>query len=183
MARDLILGKTRRDWSCGAATDPATALRVLRGLSRAEEWLPHGHVKRIARDLQHAEETQALGEAVEREVKSTYDLIVLLTSADKLPAAERRSFSPTMRRWQELNSSRRGRYLPEDYVTLLNIRAACADTRRKISDYVKASKESHKPESPRETSPGTQRPSVAGMAVMTAVGLAGTWLLSRKEKR
>ncbi len=183
MARDLILGRTRRDWSCGG---PLELLRALQAADRLERRMPFG-TARVLTDLQRAEEAQALGEATERKVRNTRDLVALLTQKGGLPTSEREPFAPTARKWEKFKSRRRGKYLPEDYVTLLNFQKACQNELGRISSRVRADAEARRKKTkttpPENETPGApRRPSVTGLVVATALGFAGTLLLnSRKE--
>jgi hypothetical protein len=106
MSKDLILGRTPRDWSCGSV--PLFSTQA----SRHE----------TASDVLAQSEVGPLADSIERNVRSCYDRVVRLHSAGRMPPDQRRSFGQLLRRWQELKESRRGGWLSSDYVELANFR-------------------------------------------------------------
>jgi len=104
---DLLLGRTARDWSCGAS----------RFADRSSL------------------SPRKLGEAVKAEFSRTFDLISRLTNEKKLPPAERRSFGPLMRRWYDYSTSRGNGFDESDVVTLLNFLELCRRARDRFARY------------------------------------------------
>jgi hypothetical protein len=102
MAHDLILGKTKLDWSCGRAmsSPPARAL-----------------------DDPNVS-PQKLGEIVRSEIQKNYDTIVTLTTAKRLPEAERKAFGGFFRKWIAFALPKDGKFHSEDTVALINFRSA-----------------------------------------------------------
>ena len=116
MARDLILGKTNRDWSCGIWAGPVWAG-------------PDKSHKQLALDVAAQIDSKKLGQLVREEIQKNYDTIVRLDTARRLPVVERKAFGVFMRKWVDFGSSRAQKsaqpvFAGEDVVALKNFREA-----------------------------------------------------------
>jgi len=100
MAKDLILGRTSRDWSCGS----------LEARQQAAE------------DLVAQMEVGPLADLVEREIQQCFREVARLHAAGRMPADRRKSLGALMRRWHSFKESRQGRYEGRDYVELADFR-------------------------------------------------------------
>lgn len=100
MARDLILGRTSRDWSCGSLTARQQA----------------------AEDVIAQLEVEPLAETVDREVQQSFRRVAALHSRGLMPTNRRKAFGSLMRRWLSFKESRGGKYLGSDYVEVANFR-------------------------------------------------------------
>jgi hypothetical protein len=105
MAHDLLLGTTRRDWSCGI-----------------DLYLTQDRRREMAQDILSDREVGELGKLVDDEIQQSYREIVRLNTSQKIPADLRRSFRPLLARWQEFSGPRQGKFAGSDYVALVNFR-------------------------------------------------------------
>jgi hypothetical protein len=101
MAKDLVLGSTPRDWSAG--------------ISREESRLAYN-------DAVAYRDAPIQAKAVEVETQKNFQTALRLDAQKKLPAADRRAFGVTLRKWQALRDSRPNGFTGEDYVALTNLR-------------------------------------------------------------
>ena len=108
MAFDLIFGRTRRDWSCGAVL----ALDDVKD-SRA-----------IQDDLFARKDSKKIGSLVKSEIQKNFNTIVRLDTAKRLPIAERKAFGIFMRKWVDFNYNKNSQFTEADFVTLMNFREA-----------------------------------------------------------
>jgi hypothetical protein len=105
MARDLLRGKTWRDWSCGI-----------------DLYLTQARRREMAQNILADREVGELGKLVEDEIQQSYREIVRLQAAQKMPPDLQRSFRPLLARWQEFSTSRRRKFAGSDYLALVNFR-------------------------------------------------------------
>jgi hypothetical protein len=113
MAHDLILGKTRHDWSCGSWLSlPTEASR-----------------RQLALDVSAQTDSKKLGQLVRDEIQKNYSTIVRLDAAKRLPVVERKAFGVFMRKWVDFGAahaqaSAQPVFTSDDVVALRNFREA-----------------------------------------------------------
>lgn len=161
MSRDLALGTTPRDWSCGAfpVTTPAVAHE------RYEDAVAETEVGPLAR-------------LVEAETFRNFQKILSLQAAGKMPPADRKAYGRFVARWQEFRRQHNGKFAGADYVALTNFRD---ENRRHASRLAEIEKSP--PASPPPSAPGTA-PRDAGAAGLrlvkhSVVAALGTVLVAR----
>ena len=99
MAYDLIFGKTKRDWSCGAhptSTDPTG----------------------VATQAQVDE----LAKNTNREIIRSTNLAIKLSRSKRMPEAEKEPFKRFHKKWLAFMENRRNGYRVEDALALWNFR-------------------------------------------------------------
>jgi hypothetical protein len=111
MARDLILGRTSRDWSCGRAVEVPVP-------ERPWDRLP---------------EAATLAEAVRALMSRTATSAIRSRRAGRLPEADWRGFGQLHRKWVALSDSRRERWRETDALLLWNLRESCEAFARKLA--------------------------------------------------
>jgi len=111
MAKDLILGRTSRDWSCGSIESRQQA----------------------AQDVLAQMEVGPLADLVERELQQCFREVARLHAAGKMPADRRKSLGALMRKWHSFKESRQGRYEGRDYVELTDFRDEVRRRRAEIA--------------------------------------------------
>ena len=108
MAYDLIVGKTKRDWSCGSILS-----------------LPTEAAKRETTVDTFAQlEAPEIGNAVRNEIQKNYNTIVRLDTAKRLPVAVRKEFGGFLKKWLAFGTSHNGKFSGIDTVALNNFREA-----------------------------------------------------------
>jgi hypothetical protein len=161
MAKDLLLGKSRRDWSAG--------------ISREESRLAY-------QDALAYRDVPGLAKSVEAETQRNFQEALRLDSLKKLPIADRRAFGLTLRKWQALRDSRQGKYTGEDFVALTNIRDENRQHSRKFAELA-SSPPSPQPENSSNPSP-RDPPSMSWISILPlAAGAASLLLLSRTDRK
>lgn len=161
MAKDLLLGKSRRDWSAG--------------ISREESRLAH-HDALAYRDV------PGLAKAVEAETQRNFQEALRLDSLKKLPSADRRAFGQTLRKWHTLRDARQGKYTGEDFVALTNIRDENQRHTRKFAALA-ASPPSPHPETSSNPTP-RDPPGMSWLGILPlAAGATSIFLLSRAARK
>jgi len=157
MAIDLLLGKSRRDWSAG--------------MSREESRLAY-------QDALAYRDVPGLAKAVEAETRSNFQEALRLDSLKKLPVADRRAFGQTLRRWHSLRDSRHGKYTGEDFVALTNIRDENRRHTRRFAELAasppQAASQPSPPPAPRDP------PGMAWLGVLPLAAGAASLLLLRR---
>jgi len=161
MARDLLLGRTSRDWSCGQFPR-----------------MPVDKSRLLAQDVLADRDVGALARHVEATFQANYDRIVRL--GPRMPADERRAYGKSMRRWRDLEASRGGKYLGQDFVELKDL----DDVNAKISARISQLEKSATPPAtiPPPASRSLVRLSLLNLAVGGA-GLAAAIMLGRRLAR
>jgi hypothetical protein len=157
VARDLLLGTTKRDWSCGI-----------------DLYLTQDRRREMAQDILSDREVGDLGKLVGDEIQQSYREIVRLNTSRKIPADLRRSFRPLLARWQEFSGPRRGKFAGSDYVALVNFR----DENRQFAQQLAAIAASSSTSSSWLSSPWLSRTSPADAPTApTSLALGATSLL------
>lgn len=111
MARDLILGRTKRDWSCGLQPLP----------TRAERSVLAEHLWGRVWDKSEAAE---LGRRVDTRFRQIYKQVTELQASGKMTPVVRQEFGKLYRLWHDFSLPKDGKFEPSDYVELLNFRDA-----------------------------------------------------------
>ena len=99
MSFDLIFGKTKRDWSCGAHTESSAPIEITSKL-----------------------QVDKLAEATNREIVKCTNLAIKLGQDGRLPEAEKEPFKKFHKKWVAFLSAKHGTYRPEDALALWNFR-------------------------------------------------------------
>jgi hypothetical protein len=108
MAYDLIFGKIRRNWSCGAV------------LSLTDAQAPGT----LEYDLSAKRDALRVGSLARAEIQENINTIVRLDTAKRLPLAVRKEFGGFLKKWYDFNTPRGGKYTPRDFIALVNFREA-----------------------------------------------------------
>ena len=181
MARDLLLGKTRRSWergsSCGQVPPPPL-------------FMTEKKRRELYQDVQAEADAPALGRQVGEAIQRNFQTIVRLGKS--MPVPERQAFGRFLQKWQEFSTPKNGEYRGADYLELVNFRdanqkytARLAELSRKVQPVPPAGAPSA---SSPAGSPQASAPPVtlARVLVPAALGLAGVlgvaYLLENKNE-
>ena len=99
MSYDLIFGKTKRDWSCGAHTESSAPIEITTKIQVGK-----------------------LAEATNREIVKCTNLAIRLGRDGRLPEAEKEPFKRFHKKWLAFLGGKKGIYRPEDALALWNYR-------------------------------------------------------------
>jgi hypothetical protein len=108
MAYDLIFGKTRRNWGCGALISLP----------------PSEFQQQMARDSIAKIEVDKLGKLVRDEIQKNFNAILALHANGRIPEADRKAFGPFLKKWIDFGLDRNGKFQAADIVPLKNFREA-----------------------------------------------------------
>ena len=156
MARDFILGRTKRRWG---RSDLGSFPTVSRATDRERY-----------EDIRAHLEVPALAKTVEAEIQQNYHHIVRLVTSKQMPVAERKSFGKLLARWQEFSTPRTGKWSGADYVALVNFRDANRRVTARLAELDRTAPAAEVPGQPGPTAPSTMR-MIAGIAL----GAAGVY--------
>ncbi len=123
MSKDLLLGRTWRDWSCGQFPR-----------------MPVAKSRLLAEDVLAAEQVPALARAVGEETQANYNRIVHLSANNRMPVPLRKEFGKFLARWYDLRERRQGKFTGEDFVELQNLRDANALFSRRLDEAEKTAR-------------------------------------------
>lgn len=110
MAYDLVIGATRRDWSCGQSPPPSAP---------------------AARPA----DPRLLGEEARARVAGAASLAARLSRSGRLPPADRDVAARFYQKWTAFWSSRRGRFSRADVPRLLAFREAAGGLRARLEKF------------------------------------------------
>lgn len=99
MSFDLIFGKTKRDWSCGAHTESSAPIEITSKI-----------------------QTSKLAETTNQEIVRCTNLAIKLSRDGRLPEAEKKPFRLFHKKWLVFLDNKHGTYRPEDALALWNFR-------------------------------------------------------------
>jgi hypothetical protein len=152
MARDLIYGKTTRDWGLGAS---------LLNLPPKQQ---------VEQDIQAKLAVRTLPKIVEAETQAAFQLAARLSNEGKITAVERKDLKPILQKWFALRDKRRGKFLGEDYIELVNLRDAAQAYRKRLGEFAKRPSLASTPPDPHNVSPAN------GLIVPLLVAASATGL-------
>ncbi len=161
MARDLLLGMIPRDWSCGAF--PVTSPAVAR--ERYEDVVAESEVGPLAK-------------LVEDETFRTFQKIVALQAANKMPAADRKAYGKFLARWREFSRQRGGKFDGADYVALANFRDENRRHAARLTE-IEASRPAPVPTATPRTAPGDAGAAGLRLVKHSAMVALGAVLVAR----
>lgn len=113
MARDLLLGRTKRSWAAGFAD------------------LEH---RTLAEDVIASRDVGPLAKEVEEGIQQNFKKILELSAANKLPAADRQAYAKVVRRFRDLEAKRGKKFVGSDYLELRDLRDANRRTAARLAE-------------------------------------------------
>jgi hypothetical protein len=160
MARDLLLGHTKSDWSLGS--DVLSPLTETRRRLLAQNAIAHLSVRDLTSQI-----ARARARAIDRASK--------YRAAGSLPSAAQRDLDRAESSWRALSA--RGRPEGRDYVELANLRDLYLRVDRQLDA------ESARPQGPPPLDGSAARPSRSPSIApaLVAVGIAAIALLARRD--
>jgi hypothetical protein len=113
VARDLLLGRTKRSWAAGFAD------------------LEH---RALAENVLASRDVEPLAKEVESGIQQNFKKILELSAAKKLPEGERKSYAKVVRRFRDLETRRGKKYVGTDYVELRDLQGANRRTATRLAE-------------------------------------------------
>lgn len=113
MARDLLLGRTKRSWTAGFSD------------------IEH---RTLAEDVIASRDVRPLAQEVEAGIKENFKKILELSAAKKLPAGDRQAYAKVVRKFRDLEAKRGKKYVGADYVELRDLRDANRRTATRLAE-------------------------------------------------
>lgn len=113
MARDLLLGRTKRSWTAGFSD------------------IEH---RTLAEDVIASRDVRPLAQEVEAGIKENFKKILELSAAKKLPAGDRQAYAKVVRKFRDLEAKRGKKYVGADYVELRDLRDANRRTASRLAE-------------------------------------------------
>ena len=165
MAHDLIFGRTKRDWSCGAHPAPAE---------------PEGLVTQSQVD--------ELAKTTNSEIIKSTNLAIKLSRSKRLPDAEKEPFKRFHKKWLAFMDSHRSGCRVEDALALWNFRKVNERFKTRFDVFAKvATTPLRKPSEPSPTeiaSPAPRAPAWSwSLPLWAGIAIAGlTWLGGATKK-
>ena len=161
MSADLILGRTRRDWSIGrVAAEPSP--------ESPRDRLPPA---------------PAMAETARAEFARTASRAIRSRRLGRLPEADWRGFAELHRRWVALSDARQGRWRESDTLPLWNMREQCRAFSRKLDALEQLASPAAAPAADIRALVPAGATAVAGswyVALGAALALAGARIFSRR---
>lgn len=167
MAKDLLLGATKRCWArCGQSSDVGQ--------------FPHmspEKSKQLAQDVLAASQVAALAKEVAAGFQRNFNTNLRLHTEGKLPEAERRSLGKLMRQWYDFSRAKDGKFDGADFVALQNFQMANQKWAERLAELDRRSPVVASP-APRPAPSPVLKLSLLNLAV----GVAGLYGMSRVVK-
>lgn len=185
MARDLLLGNTRRRWergsSCGQVPPPPL-------------FMTEKKRRELYQDVQAEADAPALGRQVGEAIQRNFQTIVRL--GKNIPITERKAFGKFLQKWQEFSMPKNGKYAGTDYLELVNFRDANQKYTARLAELSAKVKPARVADSPSTGAPTASAPpasapppppvTLARVLLPAALGLAGVlgaaYLLENKNE-